>query len=131
MATERTAAQKRAAGRKPGQVNKCSNKTISKDIRLQTLTALNFVGGVKFLVAQAKKKNNAPFMALLGKCLQQDDGSTDASVTFVIQTLNLAPQPTSGVLNSPIEGHIAKPLRLVANGEVIDVEPAPGAPSNG
>jgi hypothetical protein len=116
-------AKKKAGGRKPGQLNKCSNKTISHDIRIQTLTALNFVGGVKFLVAQAKKKNNAPFMALLAKCLQQDDGTHDASITFVVQTLNLTPQPTSGVLSSPIAGHV-QPLRLVANGEVVDLEPS-------
>jgi hypothetical protein len=125
MADLTTAKRKRsgpATGR-AGRPSKCSNKTVSRDIRLQTLTALNFVGGVQFLVRQARKKNNAPFMALLAKCLQQDDGSQDHGITFVIKTINVTPGPVAGVLNSPIVEHV-QPIRLVANGgEVIDVEP--------
>ena len=111
--------------KKPGQKNKVSRATISKDIRLQVLTALNFVGGVQFLVRQARKQNNAPFMALLAKCLQQDDGSDQGGIKFVIQQVSINAQPVAGVLNSPVAGHV-QPLKLVANGgEVIDVEPAP------
>jgi hypothetical protein len=29
-------------------------------------------------------------------------------LTFIVQTLNLAPQPTPGVLSSPIAGHVAR-----------------------
>lgn len=126
-----TAAPKKYGGRKRGATNKVSKATISKDIRLQTLTALNFVGGVQFLVRQARKKNNAPFMALLGKCLQQDDGSGDASIRFVVQTINVTGGPVPGVLNSPVAEHVQPPLRLAANGghvvDVIENEPADDA----
>jgi hypothetical protein len=118
-----TTAPKKRGGRKPGTKLTGTKQTISRDIRLQTLTALNFVGGVQFLVRQARKKNNAPFMALLAKCLQQDDGAQDSSVTFVVRTLNVQGGPVPGVLNSPIAGHVMAP-RLIANGgEVIDAEP--------
>jgi len=73
-------------------------------------------------VRQAKRKNNAPFMSLLAKCLQQDDGAHDASITFVVRQLNVTAQPVPGVLASPIAAHV-QPPRLVSNGgEVIDVQ---------
>jgi hypothetical protein len=110
------APRKKVGGRQRGTPNKVSKATISKDIRLQTLTALNFVGGVQFLVRQARKKNNAPFMALLGKCLQQDDGAGDANIRFVVQTINVTGGPVPGVLNSPVVEHVQPPLRLASNG---------------
>lgn len=113
-----------AGGRKRGPKkrapNACSLKTISKDIRLQALTALNIVGGAKYLAKQAEK-NPAAFMALLGKLVTRDDGAANEGVTFLIQTVNVNASPVAGVLSSPIAEHV-QPLRLVANGgEVIDV----------
>lgn len=120
---ERKRARPAPPKKKPGQRNKVSRATISKDIRLQVLTALNFVGGVQFLVRQARKQNNAPFMALLAKCLMQDDGSDQGGVKFVIQQVSINAQPVPGVLNSPVPEHV-QPVRLIANGgEVVDLEP--------
>lgn len=102
-------------GERPTPVKKGTKAGISKDIRLQVLTALHFVGGVQYLIKQAKKSNPQGFLNLVGKCLTQEDGSADREMTFLIQQINVTAAPVPGVLNSPIAGHIA-PVRLVSNG---------------
>lgn len=120
-----------ARGERPSPVRAGTKAGVSRDIRVQVLTALNFVGGVKYLARQAEK-NPSAFLALVGKCLQQDDGTNDRVTNFVVQQLVIHGQPVPGVLASPIAAHIAPPLRLVGNGgtplaEVIDADP----PANG
>lgn len=51
-------------GSRKGRPNK-----ISADVKAMVLEALSEAGGVKYLLSQAKKKNPAPFMALVGKVL--------------------------------------------------------------
>jgi FtsP/CotA-like multicopper oxidase with cupredoxin domain len=64
------------------------NKTTAQ-LREMVLQALDEAGGVMYLVRQAKRRNPAPFMALLGKVLPMqvtgaDGGPIEASlkVTF-------------------------------------------------
>jgi hypothetical protein len=58
---------KKGPGRPKGSVNK-----VTGDIRKMIDEALNKAGGVDYLVRQARKKNPAPFLALVGKCLPKD-----------------------------------------------------------
>lgn len=51
-------------GRKKGTPNK-----VTSTLKEMVLQALRDSGGVEFLVRQAKKKNNAPFLALLAKVM--------------------------------------------------------------
>jgi hypothetical protein len=114
-------AKRVAEGKRPTPVRKGTKAGISRDVRIQVLTALNFVGGVKYLARQAEK-NPAAFLALVGKCLQQDDGANEAGITFVVQTLNVSGAPIPGVLSSPIAAHVAPPLKLISNGAVLEAE---------
>lgn len=102
---------------------------ISREIRLQVLEALTRVGGVDYLVRQAKKPNPTPFLALLGKCLIQEDGTGDQNVTFVVQTVNVQAAPVAGVINSPISGHVAPPRLVAQGGDIVDMEEAAPAPA--
>lgn len=52
----------------PGRPKGSKNK-IPKALKEMVIAALDEAGGVDFLVKQAKRKNNAPFMALVGKVL--------------------------------------------------------------
>lgn len=68
-------------GRKKGVPNK-----IGADIRAMMFEALEQAGGVEYLVRQAKKRNPAPFLALLGKCLPKDvklTSDTELNVTLI------------------------------------------------
>lgn len=116
----------RELGTPPPKKGRTTKAQVSAEIRLQMLTALNFVGGVQFLVRQARKKNNTAFMALLGKCLVQEDGTGDQAVTFVVQTTNILAAPVAGVLSSPIAGHVTPPRLVAQGGDIVDMEdPAP------
>lgn len=96
---------------------KVTAATISKDLRLMGMASLNFLGGVKYLVAVAKSEPGA-YLSFLSKCLVRDDESAAAGLNVVVQQLVVAAdaKPVPGVLNSPIAQHIAPP-RLVANDE--------------
>lgn len=63
-------------GRAKGSVNK-----VPADLRAMVLQALSEAGGAEYLVRQAKKKNPAPFLALVGKCIPKDVQVT-ATVTL-------------------------------------------------
>lgn len=119
-----------AAGQRPTPVRKGTKAGISADIRIQVLTALNYVGGIKWLIKQAQKPNPQGFLNLLGKCLVQDDGTNEKEITFLIQQINVSAAPVSGVIASPISQHIQQPtLRLASNGgTVLD---APDLPPDG
>jgi hypothetical protein len=98
---------------------------MSRELRVMAMTSLGFVGGVKYLERVAKT-NPAAYLAFLAKvvAVKNDGAEIDGSRTYVVRTLNVIAQPTPGVINSPVAGHIAAP-RLVANGgEVIDAEPS-------
>jgi hypothetical protein len=95
--------------------------TMSRDVRLMALTSLNFLGGVKYLVAIAKK-NPSAYLQFVSKCLIKEDGAELGGATFVIQQINVNPQQVAGVLTSPVQEHVS-PVRLITKGgEVIDVE---------
>jgi hypothetical protein len=109
---------RQAKGERATPVRSGTKAGISRDVRIQVLTALNFVGGVKYLAKQAEK-NPAAFLALVGKCLQQDDGTAQGGITYVIRTLAVPTGPVAGVIASPIAEHVAPPLKLISNGEVV------------
>jgi len=67
-------------GRSKGSLNKTT-----RQLKEMVLQALDECGGVDFLVRQAKKTNNAPFMALLAKVLPlQLEGDPDNPVGIVV-----------------------------------------------
>lgn len=79
---------KRQPPAKGGSRKGIPNRTTAK-LKEMILQALDEAGGVQYLVRQARKKNAAPFMALLGKVLPmqvtgEDGGPLKASlhVTF-------------------------------------------------
>lgn len=60
----------------------------TKALKDMILQALDETGGVEYLVRQAKKKNPAPFMALLAKVLPlQIAGDANAPITVQVVTL--------------------------------------------
>ena len=68
----------------PGKPKGAVNKT-TKALREMILLALSEAGGVDYLVRQAKKKNPAPFMALLGKVLpMQVTGDSNEPLRIVL-----------------------------------------------
>lgn len=68
----------------PGKPKGAVNKT-TKALREMILMALSEAGGVDYLVKQAKAKNPAPFMALLGKVLpMQVTGDPNAPVQIIL-----------------------------------------------
>ena len=52
----------------PGRPKGLQNK-VPGELKAMILEALGEAGGVQYLVKQAKRRNPAPFMALLGKVL--------------------------------------------------------------
>ncbi len=68
----------------PGKPKGATNHT-TKALREMILMALSEAGGVDYLVRQAKKKNPAPFMALLGKVLpMQVSGDSNSPVQIIL-----------------------------------------------
>ena len=68
----------------PGKPKGAVNKT-TKALREMILLALSEAGGVDYLVKQAKQKNPAAFMALLGKVLpMQVTGDPNAPVQLLL-----------------------------------------------
>lgn len=79
---------RKGKGRPKGSPNK-----VSAQLKEMVLQALDKAGGVDYLVRQAKKKNPAPFMALLGKVLPLTV-TGDLNVTNWVVRL---PQPAATV----------------------------------
>lgn len=70
-------------GRKKGVPNKTT-----RQLKELILEALSQAGGVDYLVRQARKKNPAPFMMLLGKVLPlQVTGESGGPITVVVKKL--------------------------------------------
>lgn len=99
---------------------------MARELRVMAMTSLGFVGGVKYL-ARVAKSNPAAYLAFLAKvvAVKRDDDTGTGDRTFVVRTINVIAQPTPGVINSPIAGHIARPHLIANGGEVIDAEPGP------
>lgn len=57
--------------KKPNQGKRGPNK-VTSDVRAMVLDALGRAGGADYLVKQAKSKNPAAFLALVGKCIPKD-----------------------------------------------------------
>ena len=99
----------------PVQDGPVTANDLSVDARTAVLAAFDFVGGMKYLVGLARRKNPALFVSLLAKCIKTNDGSDPAAgITFVVQQFNVQAAPTPGVIASPIAEHVAPQLRLVA-----------------
>lgn len=117
----------RQRGDKPKR-KQCPTSTaaMSRELRVMAMTSLGFVGGVKYLERVAKS-NPAAYLAFLAKvvAVKNDTDLTQGERTFVVRTIQVIAQPTPGVINSPVAGHIMAP-RLIANGgEVIEAQEVP------
>jgi hypothetical protein len=113
-------------GRKPGQKNKYSAATISRDIREAIHTALYIDGNPTQYFRWLKEKRPDLFVQLIGKALMKDDESSVGGLVInVVQLTANGAGPVPGVLNSPIAEHISpqRHLQLVHIGEVIDATP--------
>jgi hypothetical protein len=75
-----TVTKKRQPPAKGGSRKGIPNK-VTSDLRSMVLQALSNAGGVDYLERQAKKKNPAAFLALVGKCIPKDVNVT-ANVTL-------------------------------------------------
>ena len=128
--SDATSAAPKRRGRPPGV--KTSNvsatkpptmRGMSRELRIMAMTSLGFVGGVKYLERVAKK-HPAAYLSFLAKTVvMRDDEDVQGAREMRVQFLQVVPQPTPGVINSPVAGHIAREhVRLVGNGEVIDNE---------
>jgi hypothetical protein len=65
----------KSVGKRPqpkGGSRKGVPNKVTGDLRGMVLNALDEVGGADYLVKQAKKRNPAAFMALVGKCLPKE-----------------------------------------------------------
>lgn len=67
------------SGRKPGQINR-----ITREIRQMVFEAVEGLGGVEYLMKQGKKRNAAPFLALVGKCLPKEVKITDDRISITL-----------------------------------------------
>lgn len=143
--TEHAKPRKRLGGRKPGQANVFSAKTISRDVGLGMLMALNHGGSrwpdgmpppegispnaIDFWLT-LKRKAPLKFADCLTKLIKRNELPADPELKLVVQQITVQASPIPGVLASPVAEHV-HPLRLVANGgEVIDA-PATEVPSDG
>lgn len=78
---------KRKPPTKRGSRKGIPNK-ITGELKSMVLQALSEAGGVDYLVKQAKQKNPAAFMALLGKVLPMTvAGDSAAPLTIVVRRL--------------------------------------------
>lgn len=103
------------AGRKPGQKNRYSAATISRDIREAIHTALYVDGNPVQYFRWLKEKKPELFVHLIGKALmKEDESSVGGLVINVVQLSANGAAPVAGVLNSPILEHIEpRHLQLV------------------
>jgi hypothetical protein len=101
------------AGRKPGQRNRYSMATMTRDICEAIHASLYIDGNPTQYFRDLKKKN--PALYLQAVLLLAKKGDVDANagglVINVVQ-LSTSPQPTPGVLASPVAEHIAPQRRL-------------------
>jgi hypothetical protein len=108
----------------PLEKKRVTSASMSRELKIMAMTSLGFVGGVKYLEKVAKT-NPSAYLAFLAKTLVVKDATEEVGdTTFVVRTLNIIAQPTPGVINSPVAGHIAEPRLIARSGEIIDNEPA-------
>ncbi len=78
---------KRIGGRKKGVPNK-----VTADLKAMILAALDDAGGQRYLLTQARKKNPAPFLALIAKVLPlQITGDPDAPIVTRVEVAYVEP----------------------------------------
>jgi hypothetical protein len=83
-----------AAGK--GRPKGTPNKTTAQ-LKEMILQALDQAGGVAYLVKQAKRRNPAPFMALLGKVLpMQVTGADGGPIEASLKVTFTKPEPKDG-----------------------------------
>lgn len=110
----------------PLEKKRVTASTMSRELKIMAMTSLGFVGGVKYLEKVAKT-NPSAYLAFLAKTLVvRDVAEEQGETTFVVRTLNIIAQPTPGVINSPVAGHIAAPRLIAQSGEIIDNEAVQG-----
>lgn len=108
--TEAVPPKPKRGGGKPGRETQLTK--VTKDIKWQTLIALDMVGGAKYLARQAEK-NPSAFLALLGKILPTQINANVTDFTYTIQKLVIDATPAPGVISTGLP--TTEPLRLVAN----------------
>jgi len=102
----------RPGGRKPGQKNRYSSFTISRDIREKLHASLYLNGNPAQYFEWLKYKEPAAYVSLIKTLLRQDDESSIGGLHITVVQLTSEPQPVAGVLNSPVQGHIAPQRHL-------------------
>jgi hypothetical protein len=95
---------------------------VNQELRAALLTSFNFLGGVDYLVWLGRKHPKV-YGDLLGRHIVHDKpGDMAQGLRIVVETMNVQnATPVSGVISSPVAGHIDPHMRLIASqGEVID-----------
>lgn len=111
------------AGRKPGQRNRYSTATISREL-MEAFHASLYVGTnpIKYLV-DLRKKQPGKYADLFGIVMKRAEVEQAAEAVYHILKLTAeGAQPTPGVLASPIVENVAPQRRLrLVNEDVTDV----------
>jgi hypothetical protein len=120
--------QKRAqprGGSRKGRPNK-----MPRLLREMVLRALELEGGVEYLREQARKRNPAAFMALVGRAMPLQVQAGAGGLTAQVISYEMSPdalRPIRGVLNSPIREHVWGPeheQQCLTDARVVAVEKA-------
>lgn len=111
-------------GRKPGQKNKYSIATMTRDICEAIHTSLYIDGNPTKFFRDLKKNQPALYMQAVLALMKKGDAAEVGGITINVVQLTSPAVPTPGVLCSPIAEHVApqRHLQLVPNIEdVVDV----------
>lgn len=125
-------------GRKPGQKNKYSIATMTRDICEAIHTSLYIDGNPTQFFRDLKRKQPALYMQAVLALMKKGDAAEVGGITINVVSLTSPDVPTPGVLCSPIAEHIAPQRRLSLvtaapnEADIIDadivVDPPKGAP---
>lgn len=107
-------------GSRRGKPNKAT-RTL-KEMILRAVDAADPEGAVAYLTRCANNPKTAPaFLNLLGKVLPlQVQSAAGDGVRFIVQCIEVNGGPVPGVLNSPVQQHVATARIAAPRGEVID-----------
>jgi len=81
-------------------------------VREMVLRALELEDGVEYLRQQARRRNPAAFMALVGRAMPLQVQTDAGGLTVQVISYETSPdalRPIRGVLNSPITEHVWRP----------------------
>lgn len=81
MATTGTVPKSAKRPQPKGGSRKGIPNKVTRDLKDMILGALDAAGGAEYLLRQARKRNPAPFLTLVGKCVPKDM-NIKASVTL-------------------------------------------------